>query len=112
MLLRETQAITAAVVISLLLCACSHKSIQADPALVTYQQQLQRDLPTGSTQASVEAYLAGNHYAVRHYERPGVLVAEPGPETPTPAGVGKARVTFYFDATHKLNTFELSRSDN
>jgi hypothetical protein len=68
---------------------------------------LQADLPAGTTENSVERYLSDHRYVTEPADRPGTLVAIiPGPGTNKPAAV-HARVIFYFDATGKLNTFEV-----
>ncbi len=76
------------------------------------EAMLKTDLPTGSTVARVTSYLETRGYTTEAGSRPGTLVAvirHIDSERLVPV---TARVTFFFDANGKLNTFEMQRMFN
>ena len=81
----------------------------SDPQLKPIQEMLQQHLPIGTTDASVQSFLAARGYTIETPDKPGTMVAtirHIDAETVQPV---TARVTFYFDANGKLTTYEIKR---
>jgi len=92
--------------------ACNKESHTDDPQLKPIETTLKTDLPAGSTVARVSTYLESRGYETQAGSQPGTLVAvirHIDTERVTPV---TARVTFFFDANGKLNTFEMQRMFN
>jgi len=73
------------------------------------QELLDAKLPPGTTKAQVVSFLNERGYVVVPPEKKGTIVAiillAEAPQKPPIVG----RVTFYFDANGKLNTFAIRR---
>ena len=83
-----------------------------DPQLKPIQDILETNLPPGTSEGAVSHFLATRKYPVEATDKPGTIVAIIRPHgTDNPAPVA-ARVTFYFDANGKLNTYEIVRASN
>jgi hypothetical protein len=98
--------------IALLFSACSKESHTDDPQMKPIETMLKTDLPVGSTAAHVSSYLETRGYEAEAGSKPGTLVAvirHIDTEKLVPV---TARVTFFFDANGKLNTFEMQRMFN
>ena len=81
-----------------------------DPQLKPVQELLDAQLPPGTPEAKVKAFLEQNGFAVLPSQKPGTVVALiPVPDNRENSQAA-ARVTFYFDANGKLNTFALTRA--
>lgn len=98
----------------LLLCAvgCQKAARTSDPQLKPIQDMLDAQLPPGTPEANVLTFLDNRNYPVEPIGKQGTVVAtirHIDTETVTPV---TARVTFYFDANRKLNTFEMQRTFN
>jgi hypothetical protein len=83
-----------------------------DPQLKPIQAMLDAQLPQGTPEANVLAFLNNRGFPVLPDGKQGTIVTtirHIDTETVTPV---TARVTFYFDANRKLNTYELQRTFN
>jgi hypothetical protein len=104
--------LTALVMLVFCLAGCQ-KTLQVDdPQLKPIQEMLESQLPVGSSEATVIQFLSSRGYATEPSEKPGTIVAiirHIDTEKLMPV---TARVTFYFDASRKLNTFEIVRTLN
>jgi len=88
---------------------CQKAPRTRDPQLKPIEEMLDAQVPVGAPEANVLTYLNTRGYPVLPPGRRGTIVASIQPmDTQTVT----ARVTFYFDANHKLNTYELERSSN
>lgn len=86
---------------------CQKRSRTNDLQLKPIQEMLDAQAPPGTSEEQVNAFLSSRGYAVLPVQKPGTLAAiipAAGTQQVT------ARVIFYFDANHKLNTFELQRA--
>jgi hypothetical protein len=84
----------------------------SDPQLKPIQEMLQQNVPIGTSDATVQAFLSSRGYTVETPDKPGTMVATIRHiDTQTLQPV-TARVTFYFDANGKLNTYEIRRIFN
>ena len=80
-----------------------------DPQLKPIQEMIETQLPKGSTTERVTSFLSVRGYEMQNPEKPGTLVATIRHiDTQTVRPV-TARVTFYFDASGKLNSVEMTR---
>ena len=95
----------------LLVAGCQKTSRTDDPQLKPVQAMLDQQLSPGTSEADVAAYLEKHGYATQTAEKRGTIVATVRMDSGAASPVS-ARVTFYFDANHKLNTFELQRAPN
>jgi hypothetical protein len=107
-------AILSLAVLSLFSLAACQKTIPRtdDPQLKPIQEMLDAQLPPGTPSDRVATFLASRGYPTEPVEKPGTMVAiirHIDTERVEPV---TARVTFYFDANNKLNTFELQRTFN
>jgi len=81
-----------------------------DPQLKPLQEMLDAQLPPGTSEEKVKAFLTEHGYFAVPSQKPGTLVVLiPIAQNREPSA-SAARVTFYFDAHGNLNTFELSRA--
>ena len=95
----------------LLQTAGCRKSVRVgDPQLKPIQEMLDAQLPPGTSQERVKAFLGGRGYVVFPSEKPGTVVAMISTGQNREGSPMTARVTFYFDANGKLNTFEMTRA--
>lgn len=105
--------------IYLLLCAlvfvrgCKQTQVEVDdPQLKPIDEIIKTNLPLGTPEATVNHFLELRGYPTETANKPGTIVAtirHIDRETVTPV---TARVTFYFDANGKLNTYEMVRTFN
>jgi hypothetical protein len=97
----------------LLVCvSCQKVRRTNDPQLKPIQDMLDAQVPVGTPEANVLTFLNNRGYRVLPAEKQGTIVTtirHIDTQTVTPV---TARVTFYFDANHKLNTYELQRTFN
>jgi hypothetical protein len=112
---RHPRAIPGLILVcAMALCAAGCQKIPrtSDPQLKPIQDMLDAQLPAGTPQAHVLTFLNNRGYAVLPTGQQGTIVTSIrhiDPQTVTPV---TARVTFYFDANDKLNTYELQRTFN
>jgi hypothetical protein len=84
----------------------------SDPQLKPIQEMLQQHLPIGTSDATVQTFLTSRGYTIETPDKPGTMLATIRHiDTQTVQPV-TARVTFYFDANGKLNTYEIHRIFN
>jgi len=83
-----------------------------DPQLKPIQEMIETQLPMGSTTDRVNLFLATRGYETEPAEKPGTIVAVIWHIDTQRVEPVTARVTFYFDANGKLNTFEMTRTMN
>jgi hypothetical protein len=84
----------------------------SDPQVKPIQEMLQKNLPIGSSDATVQTFLSSRGYTIETPDKPGTMVAtirHIDMQTVQPVTV---RVVFYFDANGKLNTYEIRRIFN
>jgi len=81
-----------------------------DPQLKPIQEMLDARLPPGTSAERVKAFLSGQGYVVFPSEKPGTVVAMISTGQNREGSPITVRVTFYFDANGKLNTFEMTRA--
>lgn len=83
-----------------------------DPQLKPIQEMIETQLPKGSTTERVTTFLSVRGYEMQNPEKPGTLVVvirHIDTQTVRPV---TARVTFYFDASGKLDSVEMIRIPN
>jgi len=100
------------VVILLGLSGCQKTPRTDDPQLKPIQDMLDEQLPVGTPEANVLTFLDNRGYPVLPTGKQGTIVTtirHIDTQTVTPV---TAKVTFYFDANHKLNTYEMQRTFN
>jgi hypothetical protein len=93
-------------------CGCKDAFKVEDPQLKPIRTMLEQKLPTGTNQGMVEQFLSARGYETEPGDKPGTMVAVIHHVDPRWLKPVTARVTFYFDANDKLNTFELVRIAN
>src|SRR5262249_23187707 len=93
-------------------CSQQEQIRTSDPQLKPIQSMLDEQLPPGTPEASVLSYLNNHGYAVLPEGKEGTVVTSIRHIDTQPVEPVTARVTFYFDASHKLKTFELQRTFN
>ena len=94
----------------LLLASCKQQQKVDDPQLKPIQDMLEANTPVGTTEGTVSKFLAMRGYETEATDKPGTIVAiirHLDTEKMQPV---TARVTFFFDANGKLNTFEIVRT--
>lgn len=94
------------------LSGCQSTPRTSDPQLKPIQDMLDEQLPAGTPEANVLAFLNNRGYPVLPAGKQGTIVTairHIDTQTVTPV---TARVTFYFDANRKLNTYEMQRTFN
>jgi len=96
----------------LFLAGCQKALKTDDPQLKPIQDMLEAQLPVGSPDASVTAFLSARGYAFEPGENRGTIVAVIRHIDTVRLQPVTARVTFYFDANGKLSSFELQRTMN
>lgn len=95
-----------------LAAGCKHEAGEVDdPQLKPIQAMIQQALPIGTTQASVEEFISARGYPTEP-GKPGTLVAVIRHIDTQKLQPVTARVTFFFDANRKLNTYEIVRIPN
>lgn len=97
---------------SLALAGCQKSLRVEDPQLKPIQEMLDKELPLGSTETTVNQFLSVRGYPIADEHKPGTLVAIIRHIDTQKLQPVTARVTFYFDATDKLNNVEIVRTLN
>jgi hypothetical protein len=96
----------------LLLTGCQKTLRVEDPQLRPIQDMLDAQLPPGSSQEQVLTFLKTRGYPLDPPDKQGTVVAIIRHIDTQKVQPVTARVTFYFDATNKLNTVEIRRTMN
>jgi hypothetical protein len=91
---------------------CQKTMRVTDPQLRPIQETLDAELPPGSTQQQVLTYLSARGYPVEPAEKKGTIVTTIRHIDTERMQPVTAKVTFYFDATEKLNTVDIRRTMN
>jgi len=84
----------------------------SDPELKAIQETLEQNLPIGTSDAAVQTFLSSRGYTIETPDKPGTMVATIRHIDTQSLKPVTARVTFYFDANGKLNTYEIRRIFN
>ena len=109
-LLSRLAAVTGATI--LILTGC-HKALKTDdPQLKPIQQMLDEQVPLGTTEASVNAFLSARGYPSEPGEKQNTIVAIIRHIDTLRVQPVTARVTFQFDVNGKLKDYELQRMKN
>jgi hypothetical protein len=91
---------------------CKRSQQVSDPQLKPIQAMLQEQLPIGTTEGAVMQFLSARGYPTEASDKPDTMVAlirHIDTERLQPV---TARVTFYFDANQKLDSYEIVRTMN
>ena len=91
------------------LAGCGGTGHTDDPQLKPIQSMLEAQLPLHTPEEKVVRYLDDNGYAILAAQKQGTIVAIIRRKDTAAIQPVSARVTFYFDANRRLNTFELQR---
>ncbi len=91
------------------LAGCGGAGQTADPQLKPIQEMLEQQLPRRASEEQVVRYLDNSGYSILAAQKQGTIVAIIRRKDTAAVQPVSARVTFYFDANRKLNTFELER---
>jgi hypothetical protein len=91
------------------LAGCSGAGKTDDPQLKPIQAMLEEQLPRRTPEEKVVLYLDNHGYSILAAQKQGTIVAIIRRKDTAAVQPVSARVTFYFDANRKLNTFELQR---
>ena len=83
-----------------------------DPQLKPIQIMLETELPVGTPETAVSHFLSMRGYPTEPSDKPGTLIAIIRHIDTEKLQPVTARVTFYFDANGKLNTFDIVRTMN
>ncbi len=110
LLLRGSSLLAAALL--LLLAGCGQERKVDDPQLKPIQDLLEANTPVGTPEATVSHFLAMRGYETEPSDKPGTIVAIIRHIDTEKLQPVTARVTFFFDANGKLNTYELARTMN
>lgn len=103
----------AASLLLLFIAGCGKSSPEVtDPQLKPIQEMLNSQLPTGSSEGTVQQFLSARGYPIERASQPGTLVALIRHIDTEKLQPVTARVTFYFDANGRLNTTEIERTFN
>ena len=94
------------------LAGCGGAGQTDDPQLKPIQAMLEAQLPRRTPEEKVVLYLDNNGYSILAAQKQGTIVAIIRRKDTAAVQPVLARVTFYFDANRKLNTFELQRPVN
>jgi hypothetical protein len=98
--------------IALALAGCGRAGQTDDPQLKPIQSMLEQELPRRTPEEKVVLYLDNHGYSILGAQKQGTIVAIIRRKDTAAIQPVMARVTFYFDANRKLNTFELQRPEN
>ncbi|HET7107982.1 MAG TPA: hypothetical protein VFI38_14315 [Candidatus Acidoferrum sp.] len=98
--------------IALAMAGCGGAERAEDPQLKPIQAMLEEDLPRHTPEEKVVRYLDNHGYSILAGQKQGTIVAIIRRKDTAAVQPAMARVTFYFDANRKLNTFELKRPEN
>lgn len=96
----------------LILAGCQKAVKTDDPQLKPIQQLLDEQLPLGTTEASVNAFLSARGYLSEPGEKQDTIVATIRHIDTQRVQPVTARVTFYFDVNGKLKDYQLQRTKN
>jgi hypothetical protein len=89
------------------------KALQIDdPQLKPIQIMLETELPVGTPETAVSQFLSMRGYPTEPSDKPGTLIAIIRHIDTEKLQPVTARVTFYFDANGKLNTYDMVRTMN
>src|ERR1700740_1149742 len=91
---------------------CQKAAGTADPQLKPIQAMLEQQLPPRTPEEKVVTFLDNRGYPILPAQKQGTIVANIRRTDTATVQPVIARVTFYFDANRKLNTFELQRPVN
>lgn len=91
---------------------CGKTARTDDPQLKPIAAMLEEQLPPRTPQEKVVAFLDNHGYPILAAQKQGTIVANIRRTDTAAVQPVIARVTFYFDANRKLNTFELQRPAN
>jgi hypothetical protein len=94
------------------LVGCGGAGRTDDPQLKPIQAMLEEELPRRTPEEKVVLYLDNHGYSILAAQKQGTIVAIIRRKDTAAVQPVSARVTFYFDANRKLNTFELQRPEN
>ena len=94
------------------LAGCGGAGQTEDPQLKPIQEMLEQQLPRRASEEQVVRYLDNSGYSILAAQKQGTIVAIIRRKDKAAVQPVSARVTFYFDANRKLNTFELQRPEN
>jgi|SRR5437899_3224615 len=94
------------------LAGCGGAGKTDDPQLKPIQAMLEQELPRRTSEEKVVLYLDNHGYSILAAQKQGTIVAIIRRKDTAAVQPVAARVTFYFDANRKLNTFELQRPEN
>jgi hypothetical protein len=94
------------------LAGCHGIGRTEDPQLKPIQAMLEEQLPPRTPEEKVVTYLDNHGYPILAAQKQGTIVANIRRTDTASVQPVVARVTFYFDANRKLNTFELQRPVN
>jgi len=83
-----------------------------DPQLKPIRAMLEQQLPSRTPEEKVVTFLDNHGYSILAAQKQGTIVAIIRRKDMAAVQPVLARVTFYFDANRKLNTFELQRPVN
>ena len=98
---------------ALFLFAGCRKSLHVDdPQLQPIQSMLDTELPVGTPESAVSQFLSMRGYPTEPSDKPGTLIATIRHIDTEKLQPVTARVTFYFDANGKLNTYDIVRTMN
>jgi hypothetical protein len=100
------------VVALLFLFGCKQNIQVDDPELQPIQAMLEKNVPIGTPENAVSQFLSMRGYPTEASEKPGTLIAIIRHIDTEKLRPVTARVTFYFDANGKLNTYEIVRTMN
>jgi hypothetical protein len=97
-----------------LLCfgGCGKTGGTEDPQLKPIRAMLEQQLPSRTPEEKVVTFLDNHGYSILAAQKQGTIVAIIRRKDTAAVQPVLARVTFYFDANRKLNTFELQRPVN
>jgi hypothetical protein len=95
-----------------LFASCRNAFKVEDPQLKPIQAMIEEKLPVGSTEGAVQEFLSARGYPTEPSDKPGTLIAIIRHIDTEKLQPVTARVTFYFDANGKLNTYEIVRTMN
>ena len=94
------------------LAGCKRAFQVDDPQLKPIQNMLETELPVGTPESAVSQFLSMRGYPTEPSDKPGTIVAIIRHIDTEKLQPVTARVTFYFDANGKLNTYEIARTIN
>src|SRR5579864_8071618 len=91
------------------LAGCHGVGTTEDPQLKPIKTMLEQQLPPRTPEEKVVLFLDNHGYPILTAQKQGTIVANIRRTDTAKVQPVIARVTFYFDANRKLNTFELQR---